>query len=86
MKPRKPKHKMKIRLDLQAHFWAGLAICLAASLFLGSIVGLTVAIIAGIAKELYDMTGRGTPDVMDAVATIVGGLVGFMLILISQWA
>ena len=72
--------------DKQLHFLGGIVLALAFGLFLGAWVGLTAAIIAGIAKELYDMTGRGTPDVMDAVATIVGGLVGFTLILISQWA
>lgn len=69
-------------LDKQAHFWAGLAIMLAVSLFGGWVLGLSLAIIAAIGKEIYDMTGRGTPDYMDAVATIAGGLAGAGLYLV----
>ena len=39
---------------------------------------LSIAI--GIAKELHDATGRGTPEVMDAVATGgIGCIVAFIL-------
>jgi len=63
-------------LDKQAHFWAGLAIMLSVSLFGGWIAGLVVATAAGLLKEAYDSMGFGTPDRWDAVATIIGGLVG----------
>ena len=63
-------------LDKQAHFWAGLAIMLSISLFGGWIAGLVVATAAGLLKEAYDSMGFGTPDRWDAVATIIGGLVG----------
>lgn len=74
---------MKIRLDLQAHFWAGMAICLAVSLFLPPIFGLGVAVAASAAKEAWDYTGRGIPDIWDFVATTVGGLLGFGLLAIN---
>ena len=73
-----------IAIDKQAHFYAGLAICLAASLFVNPIIGLVIAITAAIAKEAWDALGHGTPDVMDAVATSVGGVLGFGLIMISE--
>ena len=73
-----------IPLDKQAHFWAGLAIMLGVSLFGGWVLGLSLAIIAAIGKEIYDMTGRGTPDYMDAVATIAGGAVGAGLYFIAR--
>ena len=73
-----------VSLDKQAHFYAGLSICLAVSLFSGSITGLVVSVCAGLAKEAYDSLGFGTVDKWDAVATIVGGLLGFVLILISE--
>jgi hypothetical protein len=70
---------MKIRLDLQAHAWAGLAIMLSASLFFGWGLGLAVAIAAGVGKEIRDYLGHGTPDHWDAVATAAGGAVGAIL-------
>ena len=57
---------------------------LATSLFFGWAVGLIMAITAAIAKEAWDALGHGTPDVMDAVATSVGGVLGFGLIMISE--
>ena len=73
-----------MQIDKQAHFYAGLSICLAISLFFGSITGLVVSVCAGLVKEAYDSLGFGTADKWDAVATIVGGLLGFILILISE--
>lgn len=70
--------------DKIIHFLGGAVICLAVSLFFGGLIGLTVAIVAGIIKEAYDMTGKGTPELMDAIATIAGGLVGFLLIMIER--
>ena len=37
-------------------------------------VGLGVSTLAGVAKELYDKQGHGTPSVKDAVWTSIGGL------------
>lgn len=70
-------------IDKQAHFWAGLAICLATSLFAGPFVGVIIAVMAGILKEILDYFGKGTPDVLDAVATALGAAVGFGLMFIS---
>lgn len=72
-----------IALDKQAHFWAGLAIMLAVSLFAGWVVGLAVAVLAAIAKEAYDALGFGDSDLMDAVATILGGVAGAVLYFIA---
>lgn len=74
-----------IALDKQAHFYAGLAICLAVSLFVSPVIGLAAALVAGALKEIVDHMGFGTPDVWDFVATAVGGAVGFGLILISEF-
>lgn len=40
------------------------------------LIGFGAGVLAGIAKELYDMTGRGTPDVKDAIWTGIGAGVG----------
>jgi hypothetical protein len=36
------------------------------------LIGLGTGIVAGVAKELYDMTGRGTPSVRDLLWTAAG--------------
>lgn len=36
-------------------------------------VGCAATIALGIGKELYDSTGRGTPEALDALATGAGG-------------
>ena len=66
---------MKIPQDKKKHFVAGFAITAIVSLFFGYIIGVIVAVIAAAAagKELYDkVTGTGTPEVLDFVATIAG--------------
>ena len=75
---------MKIRADLQGHFWAGLAICLAVSLFTAPVIGLVIALAVGAAKEIVDSMGFGTPDKWDLVATAAGGLVGYGLLIVSM--
>jgi hypothetical protein len=36
------------------------------------LIGFGTGMVAGIAKECYDMTGRGTPDIKDALWTGIG--------------
>ena len=44
---------------------------------LAASLALFAVAVAGIGKEIYDsITGTGTPEVMDAVYTITGGLSG----------
>ena len=51
-----------------------------AAVFAGSpILAIGVSVILGIAKEVYDSRGHGTVEVLDVVATIVGGVVGAIL-------
>ena len=38
------------------------------------------AVLLGIAKEVYDSQGHGTVEVLDAVATALGGVVGAVII------
>ncbi|PHS22131.1 MAG: hypothetical protein COA84_13195 [Robiginitomaculum sp.] len=37
-------------------------------------IGVLASAVIGTLKELYDMTGRGTPEFMDFVATVLGSL------------
>ena len=75
---------MNISFDKIAHFWSGMAICLAMSLFIHPLIALGITIGIGIAKEVWDKIGNGTPEVLDAVATGIGGIVGFLLSFIAK--
>ena len=70
-------------IDKQAHFLAGAAIASTVSLYGYPFVGLLLCVVAAVGKELYDATGRGTPDVWDAVVTILGGTVVLPYIFLS---
>jgi len=64
-----------IPLDKQLHFYSG---GMLAGLLMPLSVQLAVfgVMFAAIGKELYDLLSkRGTPEIMDAVATILGGSV-----------
>jgi hypothetical protein len=90
--------------DKIAHFWAGLviaALAWPASYAVAVLTGwawvhgpwsaLAAAVAAGIAKEAYDATGRGTVEALDAVATAAGygviialpAVIGFLMADIS---
>lgn len=71
---------MKIPKDKLLHFVAG-SIC---AVFVYAVIGSPILAIGasallGIAKEVYDSRGHGTVEVLDAVATAVGGIVGVIL-------
>lgn len=81
--------KLPIPLDKQAHFLAGLSICLAFALFVSPLLGLIIASAIGATKELWDGmiwngTANGTSDFWDFVATALGGVAGFVLIAIQR--
>lgn len=66
---------MNIQIDKQAHFWWGW--CIAATVYpLGIVFAVLVSAFMGAAKEVWDKNDHGTPDLYDALATIVGGLTG----------
>ena len=70
--------------DKIAHFLAGAAIAgLAVAYGASPAVGFQVAILAAVLKEAYDLTGRGTPEVLDALATIIGGALVLPLMLME---
>jgi hypothetical protein len=63
---------VRFPIDKITHFLAGSTIA-AALLPWGVIPALLAVIVAAVGKELWDAQGHGTPDIMDAVATIIGG-------------
>ena len=82
---------MKIAPDKWKHVFVGLAMGLALQGFLffllpgykiiASIIALAIIIAVGYGFELFSkFTGKGHYELMDAVATIAGGLVGMAVI------
>jgi hypothetical protein len=71
----------KVPADKQAHFICGLVIAALLTPFIGAYSIVVVAIIA-LAKEIYDYLHKDihTPDFWDWVATVLGGLVGFVIV------
>jgi len=56
---------------------AGAVVCAVFGLAISPLVGLAMACIAGVAKELIDLTGHGTPEAADIAATIAGGVITY---------
>lgn len=65
--------------DKLAHFAVGV-IVFAITHFIGPLVGMLAVVLAAVGKEIYDWFHRNkhTPDIWDAVATILGGTVGLI--------
>lgn len=62
-----------MQLDKITHTLAGAAIA-AALLPFGVIPALLAVFIAAVGKEVWDAQGHGTPDKLDAIATVFGGI------------
>ena len=61
-------------MDKLAHFLAGIAVAALAYPF-GVVPALLLTLAAAIGKEIWDAKGHGTPEILDAVATLFGGAV-----------
>lgn len=65
-------------LDKAYHVIAGVVIFACTQWLLG-VWSLLIVLIVAILKETYDKyTGKGTPEIMDIVFTMVGGLLGML--------
>lgn len=60
-------------LDKITHTLAGAAIA-AALMPWGVIPAMLAVIVAAVGKELWDAQGHGTPDHIDALVTVAGGV------------
>ena len=77
---------MNIPQDKKKHFVAGFAITAVVSLFFGYIVGAIASVIAAAGKELYDKaTGKGTPEILDFVATVLGAVAAVATSVAVSW-
>lgn len=77
MKIRLPTFLQKIPFDKKLHFIAGLLIFLTVSIVINPTCGLITSMVAGVIKEVIDYIDYGGPDVMDCLATWLGGGIGY---------
>jgi hypothetical protein len=70
-----------IPADKQQHFISGAILGIVLTPFIGAYSILVVAVIAAL-KEIYDAChpDKHTADFMDWVATVLGGIVGFVVV------
>lgn len=72
-------------MDKLVHFLCGLVIALVVGLFTDPYIGLTAAVLAGVAKEIYDIR-RTKFNILDFVYTAFGGLLGTLILyLFKLW-
>lgn len=67
-----------MKTDKKLHIYAGIIISIiGACLFKSALFGFLLAFAAGILKEIYDkVSGKGTVEGLDCLATMLGGLLG----------
>lgn len=68
---------MRAPLDKAFHFLAGWAI--AATFQSAPLVAAALVGAAAVGKEIWDKRGHGTPELMDIVATLLGGIAGLVV-------
>jgi hypothetical protein len=87
---------MKIERDKWKHFWVGLALGFVLQLIMisflsfpwvwESITVLFLVVGASYGFELISLvTGKGHYDVIDAVAGVIGGIIGQVIALVLEW-
>ena len=68
--------------DKKLHILAGLALSILAGLFIYPLIGLATAAVVGALKEIiWDwLLKKGTPELLDFVATVLGGALGAVIL------
>lgn len=71
-----------ISKDKQKHLLAGLALSILAGLSFCPLIGLATAAVVGALKEIiWDwLLKKGTPELLDFVATVAGGVLGAVIL------
>ena len=77
---------MMIAHDKKLHFIAGAVIAGMVGYFTSPVAGFVAAALVGLIKELYDMRhpARHTADVLDFVATVLGGMVVALILIFLE--
>jgi general stress protein CsbA len=67
-------------IDKFYHFFAGMMVYIFSNIFFNDWLSMLSVIIIGGAKEAYDYySGKGNPEWLDFIATVIGGLVVLLL-------
>jgi len=68
--------------DKKKHVYAGLALSILVGLLFCPLTGLVTAAVVGALKEIvWDwLLKKGTPELLDFVATVAGGVIGYTLL------
>ena len=68
--------------DKQLHLLTGLALSILVGLLFCPLTGLVTAAVVGALKEIvWDwLLKKGTPELLDFVATVAGGVIGYTLL------
>jgi hypothetical protein len=68
--------------DKKLHLLAGLALSILAGLFVYPLIGLaTVAVVGALKEVIWDwLLKKGTPEFLDFVATVAGGVLGAVVL------
>ena len=72
---------MQMQKDKIQHFIVGVIASAVVYVITGNIpIAVGCAVVLGIAKEVYDAQGHGTVEILDAVATGLGGVVAVAIL------
>jgi len=71
-----------LQKDKLKHAIAGVALSIVAGLFVYPLIGLATAAVVGALKEIiWDwLLKKGTPELLDFVATVAGGVLGAVIL------
>ena len=71
-----------LQKDKLKHAIAGVALFIVAGLFVYPLIGLATAAVVGALKEIiWDwLLKKGTPELLDFVATVLGGVLGAVIL------
>lgn len=70
---------IKLVCDKKLHFIAGFVIAFTFGFFINSLLGYFLSSVIGVAKEIWDKHGHGTPDLWDLIYTMFGGFIGMLM-------
>ena len=75
-----------IAKDKKLHLLAGLALSILAGLLICPLIGLAAAAVVGALKEIvWDwLLKKGTPELLDFVATMAGGVLGTVILHVAR--
>ena len=68
-----------IAQDKANHFIYGCIICFLSGLVFNPINSILITFLIALSKEIYDkLSKKGTPEILDIIYTIIGGLIIFL--------